>query len=154
MILLFHLSFNVYMVTLVDIVHNRIAHHIFRHMNVSSLIGYYNHMPRCPYVSVGMPLCRRFFDLSDTALCAIGIVSKILGLIWLVFTVNKGMLFIGTLYSCCQHPSVWSQAQGETRVRNVALCCTVFYHKFNWNLLSGLICETRTRAKKSLLGRS
>ncbi|XP_043233845.1 proton-coupled folate transporter-like isoform X3 [Amphibalanus amphitrite] len=42
---------------------------------------------------VGMPLCRRFFDLRDTTLSALGIISKILGLIWLGFTVNVGVLF-------------------------------------------------------------
>ena len=49
----------------------------------------------CACPSVGMPLCRRFFDLSDTTLSALGLVSKILGLIWLAFTVNVGMLFCG-----------------------------------------------------------
>lgn len=42
---------------------------------------------------VAMPLCRRWFDLSDTALSALGVTSKILSLVWLGFTVNEGMLF-------------------------------------------------------------
>ena len=52
--------------------------------------------------SVGMPLCRRWFDLSDTALSALGLVSKILGLVWLGFSVNKGMLFVGG-YHCLEY---------------------------------------------------
>ncbi|XP_037079420.1 proton-coupled folate transporter-like [Pollicipes pollicipes] len=46
---------------------------------------------------IGMPLSRRYFPLSDTALSGLGLTSKILGLIWLGFAVNKAMLFIAPL---------------------------------------------------------
>ncbi|XP_043233843.1 proton-coupled folate transporter-like isoform X1 [Amphibalanus amphitrite] len=57
--------------------------------------GYFafNHAAGSVALIVGMPLCRRFFDLRDTTLSALGIISKILGLIWLGFTVNVGVLF-------------------------------------------------------------